>query len=94
MWMYTSRYWNDVLNRFDERTLPLVYDHLELLLDRILKENNQKSLYQKVIESSAIEVYYLEAKHLQSWVTYFLSEKTDPANISTSDQRCFNVVDE
>ena len=55
--MFTSRYLNNALNSIHGRALRLIYNDYELTFDRILEDNNQKSIHQKNIESLAIEIY-------------------------------------
>ena len=57
IWMFTSRYLNNALNSIHERALRLIYNDYELPFDRFLEDNKQKSIYQKNIESLAIEIY-------------------------------------
>ena len=61
IWMFTSRYLNNVLNSIHERALRLIYNDYELPFDRILEDNKQKSIHQKNIESLAIEIYKFQA---------------------------------
>ena len=61
IWMFTSRYLNNVLNSIHERVLRLIYNDYELPFDRILEDNKQKSIHQKNIESLAIEIYKFQA---------------------------------
>ena len=46
-WMFTSRYLNNALN--NERALRLIYNDYELPSDRILENNKQKSIHQKIL---------------------------------------------
>ena len=59
--MFTSRYLNNALNSIHERALRLIYNDYELPFDRILEDNERKSIHQKNIESLAIEVYKFQA---------------------------------
>ena len=57
IWIFTSRYLNNALNSIDEIALRLIYNDYELPFHRILEDNKQKVIYQKNIESLAIEIY-------------------------------------
>ena len=59
--MCTSRYLNNALNSIHERAFRLIYNGYELPFDRILEDKKQKSIYQKNIESLAIEIYKFQA---------------------------------
>ena len=61
IWMFTSRYLNNVLNSIHERALRLIYNDYELPFGKILEGNKQKSIHQKNIESLAIEIYKFQA---------------------------------
>ena len=47
--MFTSRYLNYTLNNIHERTLRLIYNDHEKSFDRILTENNLKTIHQKTL---------------------------------------------
>ena len=47
--MFTSRYLNNALNSIHERALRLIYNDYELPFDRILEDNKQKSIHQKIL---------------------------------------------
>ena len=49
IWMFTSRYLNNALNSIHERALRLIYNDYELPFDRILEDNKQKSIHQKIL---------------------------------------------
>ena len=49
IWMFTSRYLNNALNSIHERALCLIYNDYELPFDRILEDNKQKSIHQKIL---------------------------------------------
>ena len=57
IWMFSSRYLNNVLNHIYKRALRLIYNDYELPFDRILEDNKQNSIHQKNIESLAIAIY-------------------------------------
>ena len=61
IWMFTSRYLSNALNSILERALRLIYNDYELPFDKLLEDNKQKSIYQKNIESLAIETYEFPA---------------------------------
>ena len=61
IWMFTSRYLNNVLNSIHERALRLIYNDYKLLFNRISEDNKQKSIHQKNIESLAIKIYKFPA---------------------------------
>ena len=74
IWMFTSRYLNNVLNSIHKQTLHLIY---ELPFDRILEYNKQKSIHQKNIESIATEIYKFQAFLTPPIMTYLLPRKTN-----------------
>ena len=47
--MFTSRYLNNALISIQERALRLIYNDYDLPLDRILEDNKQKSIHQKIL---------------------------------------------
>ena len=49
IWMFTCRYLNNALNSIHERALLLIYNDYELPFDRILEDNRQKSIHQKIL---------------------------------------------
>ena len=61
IWIFTSRYVNNVLNSIHERALRLIYNDYELPFERILEDNKQKSIHQKNIETLDIEIYKFQA---------------------------------
>ena len=56
MWMFTSRYLNNVLNSIHKRALRLTYNDFELPFDTMLEDNKQKSINKENIESLALEI--------------------------------------
>ena len=48
IWMFTSRYLNNALNKIHEKALHFIYNDYELPFDRILEDNKQKSIHQKI----------------------------------------------
>ena len=61
IWMFASRFLNNALNSIHERALRLIYNDYKVPFDRILEDNNQKSIHQKNLESLAIEIYKFQA---------------------------------
>ena len=59
--MFTSQYLNNALNCIHGSSLRLIYNDYKLPFNRILKDNKQKSIYQKNFESLAIEFYKFQA---------------------------------
>ena len=59
--MFTSPYLNNALSSIHERGLCLIFYDYELPFDRILDDNKQKSIHQKILESLAIEIYKFQA---------------------------------
>ena len=53
---------NNALNTINERALRLIYNDYKLPFDRILEYSKHESIYQKNIESLAIEIYKLQAR--------------------------------
>ena len=57
IWMFTLRYLNSALNNIHERSLRLIYNHLEKSFNSTLTENNLKTIHQKNFEFLAVEIY-------------------------------------
>ena len=55
--MFTSRYLNNTLNNIHQRALRLINNDHEKSFDRILTENNLKTIHQKTLNFVAIEIY-------------------------------------
>ena len=61
IWMFTSRHLSNALKSIHEIALRLINNNYELPFDRILEDNNQKSIHQQNIESLAIEICKFQA---------------------------------
>ena len=49
IWTFTSRYLNNALNSIHERALRLIYNDCKLPFHRILEDDKQKSIHQKIL---------------------------------------------
>ena len=49
IWMFISRYLNNALNSIHERALRLIYNDCKLPFHRILEDDKQKSIHQKIL---------------------------------------------
>ena len=56
IWMFTAHL-NNELNNIHERALRLIYNDHEKSFNSILTENDLKTIYQKILEFLAIEIY-------------------------------------
>ena len=57
IWMFTSHYLNNALNKIHERALRLIYNDHEKSFNSILTENNLKTILQRNLEFLAIEIH-------------------------------------
>ena len=57
IWVFTSRYLNNALNKIHERDLRLIYNDHEKSFNIFLTENSLKTIHQKNLEFLATEIY-------------------------------------
>ena len=70
IWMFTSRYLNNALNNIYKRSLRLIYNNHEKLLNRILPGNNLKTINKKTLN-----FFQLKYKNLKMVNDIFFSRQ-------------------